>query len=185
MAPVHSRTHTEKRQRKAHSENPVAETKTPLNVESPARREFCARACQAASLVTLGSMLQGCSGSNPNSPSTSAPELPRVAGSVTNRTITVGVGSGTPLASTGSAALVLTSLGTFLVARTGADTCTALTSLCTHDACTVSGFGGGRFVCPCHGSSFTTSGSVAGGPAAAPLRTYPSQLAGDQLTFTV
>lgn len=156
------------------------------DLESPARRQFCAQACQAASLVTLGALVQACGGSPtaPNSGS-SAPELTRVSGAVTGRTVTVNVGSGTALASVGSAALVQTTLGSFLVARTGQSTFSALTSLCTHEVCTVSGFGSGSFVCPCHGSQFATSGAVVAGPARAPLSAYATQVTGDQLTFTV
>jgi cytochrome b6-f complex iron-sulfur subunit len=155
---------------------------------SPSRRQFCTRACQAASLGALAAALQACSGgSSPTGPSGigPAPELTRMPGTVANRTITVGVGSGTPLASVGSAAFVQTTLGNFLVAHTGQDTFTALTSICTHEICTVTGFAGGSFVCPCHGSQFGTSGNVVSGPARVPLRSYATQLAGDQLSFSV
>jgi len=156
------------------------------DLESPERRQFCAQACQAASLITIGALVQACGGS-PTTPNSggSAPELTRVAGTVTNRTVSVAVGSGTALASVGSAALVQTTLGSFLVARTAQSAFSALTSICTHEVCTVSGFGSGSFVCPCHGSQFTTSGAVVAGPARAPLSAYATQLTGDTLTFTV
>jgi Rieske Fe-S protein len=156
------------------------------DLESPERRQFCAQACRAASLITVGGLVQACSGSStsPNG-GVSATELPRVSGTVTNRTVTVSVGAGTALASVGSAALVQTTLGSFLVARTGQGAFSALTSLCTHEVCTISGFGSGSFVCPCHGSQFTTGGAVVAGPARAPLSAYATQLTGDTLTFTV
>jgi Rieske Fe-S protein len=59
----------------------------------------------------------------------------------------------------------------------------ALSALCTHQACTVEWDGSARFDCPCHGSQFTAEGTVMRGPAASPLRTFQTMLAGDQLTI--
>jgi cytochrome b6-f complex iron-sulfur subunit len=85
----------------------------------------------------------------------------------------------------GSAALVRTSLGSFLVGRTGPDGFTVLTATCTHQVCTITAFASGQYVCPCHGSRFTTAGGVANGPASRSLQQYPSQFANGVLTFTV
>jgi cytochrome b6-f complex iron-sulfur subunit len=47
----------------------------------------------------------------------------------------------------------------------------ALDAICTHLGCIVgAGEGGQGFACPCHGSRFTTGGSVENGPATQPLR---------------
>jgi cytochrome b6-f complex iron-sulfur subunit len=45
----------------------------------------------------------------------------------------------------------------------------ALDLTCTHLGCTVNATAKG-FVCPCHGSMFTTSGDVVKGPASRPLK---------------
>ena len=45
----------------------------------------------------------------------------------------------------------------------------AISSVCTHLGCVVSHTEGEGFACPCHGSSFSTDGSVVGGPAPAGL----------------
>ena len=89
------------------------------------------------------------------------------------------------LAAVNSAAMVQTSLGTFLLARTAQDTFSALTAVCTHEGCSVTGFASNQFVCPCHGSRFTTTGSVANGPATRALQQYTTQFANNVLTFTV
>ena len=75
---------------------------------------------------------------------------------------------GSPLATVGGAAVVRTSLGNYLLARTGQDTFTALTAVCTHEMNQITNFTGSQFACTFHGSLYTTSGSVARGPATRP-----------------
>ena len=91
---------------------------------------------------------------------------------------------GSPLATVGGAAVVRTSLGNYLLARTGQDTFTALTAVCTHEANQITNFTGSQFACTFHGSLYTTSGSVARGPATRPLTSYPTTFAGNTVTFT-
>lgn len=147
------------------------------------RREFCAHACQAASIVGAG-MLAACG--SPTSPSSvNAPQLPSVNATVSGRVVTVNVDAASALGSVGSAAITQTSLGMFLIARTAQDTFTALTANCTHDRCTVSGYSNGRYVCPCHGSQFSTAGAVSQGPANRALASYTTQFANNVLTFSV
>jgi cytochrome b6-f complex iron-sulfur subunit len=144
------------------------------------RREFCA---QAVSLVSIATLLHGCGGS-PTGPG-SAPALPTVNASASGGAVAIIIDSTSPLANVGSAALVQTGSGNFLVSRTAQETFTALTAVCTHEACTITGFQSPTFVCPCHGSEFTTSGSVARGPASAPLRQFSTRFAGNTLTITI
>jgi isorenieratene synthase len=61
----------------------------------------------------------------------------------------------------------------------------ALSAICTHQTCTITGFGNGQFVCPCHGSTFNTSGQVLGGPAPRDLFQFPTQFVNGVLTITV
>lgn len=147
---------------------------------SPTRREFCACACQVASLVAA-SGLAACGG--PSSPSSTAPPLPSVSGTVNGRTVSITI-DGSPLATVGAAAILQSSLGPFLIARVAQDSFNVMTGICTHEACTVTGFSNNQFVCPCHGSRYTTSGTVANGPAPRPLQQFPSQFANGILTFT-
>lgn len=112
------------------------------------------------------------------------PLLSTVNGTVSGSTVQVQIDSSSALAAVGGAALVRSSSGVFLVARTGDQTFTALTSTCTHQTCTITGFDGGDYVCPCHGSRFTTSGRVVNGPAPAPLRAFNSSFANNVLTIS-
>jgi len=155
---------------------------TPVSVST--RREFCA---QALTLVTVGSILEACGGGGGGGPTSpnggSVSVLPLVNGTVGNGQVTVTVDSSSPLSAVGSAAFVQSSAGSFLVAHVGQDSFTALTSLCTHQACTITGYQNGSFVCPCHGSRFSTSGAVQNGPAVVSLRQFPAQFANGVLTI--
>ena len=119
------------------------------------RRQFCVHACHAASVAAVGSILNGCGDSNPAGPSGgSVPQLATASSTVASNQVSLTIDSVSPLASVGSAALVQNSLGAFLVAHTGQDSFTALTAICTHEQCTVTGFDNQRYVCPCHGSQY-------------------------------
>jgi len=148
------------------------------------RREFCAYACQAASVISAGTFA-ACGGSSTSPSSSTAPPLSTVSGTVSGRTVSVTIDGASPLAAVGAAATTQTSLGTFLISRTAQDAFTALTAVCTHESCTISGFASSQFVCPCHGSRFTTAGAVANGPATRALQSYPTLFSGGVLTFTV
>jgi len=154
----------------------------------PTRREFCVSACHAATAVALGSVLQSCGGGSsagPGSGGATAPPLTVVNGAVAGGAVTVGVEGGSPLGAVGGAALVRSTVGDFLVARTAQDSFTALTAICTHEACTITGFRSPTYVCPCHGSQYNTAGQVLSGPATRSLRTFPTQLTGTTLAITV
>lgn len=152
------------------------------------RREFCAHACQAMSLAAVGSVLQGCSGSatSPSGTGTSGggSALPALSGTVDNRTISVTVGAGTALASVGGTALVQSTLGSFLVTRISDQAFSALSAVCTHEGCVITNVSGTTFICPCHGSQFSTSGSVLRSPATRPLATFATGFANGTLTIT-
>jgi Rieske Fe-S protein len=145
------------------------------------RRDFCAQACQAVALAAVGGSISGCGGVT----GPSAPTLPNVNGTVSGSTVTLAIDSASPLAAVASAALLNSSAGTFLVARTAQDAFTALTATCTHFGCTISGYDGQAFVCPCHGSRFSTGGAVQRGPAGRPLRSFATRFADNILTISL
>jgi Rieske Fe-S protein len=133
--------------------------------------------------VTVGSLLESCGGS-PNSPSSTLSSLPTLNATVASNAITINV-DGTPLSSVGNAALVQTSGGNFLVARTAQDTFNAMTAICTHEQCTINRYSSGTFQCPCHGSEYNSSGSVTKGPASSALRRFNTQFANNVLTISL
>lgn len=149
------------------------------------RREFCARACQAASLAALGGLTSAACGGGPTSPSSGAdaPAMPVINAAVSGRVVSVPL-AGSALAASGSAALLQTSIGAFVATRIAENSANVFTAVCTHQSCTVSGFQNNRFVCPCHGSQFTTGGSVANGPATRALQQFAATIADGVLTFS-
>ena len=151
------------------------------------RRAFCTNAGQAftlVSLASLGGVLSGCGGSSSTGPS-DVPQLPTVASSIIGSTITLTIDANSPLNAVGGAALVQASGQSFLVSQTSAGSFTALTAICTHEGCIVSGFQSSRYVCPCHGSTYTTSGSVVQGPAVQSLKSFVTKFANNVLTITL
>jgi nitrite reductase/ring-hydroxylating ferredoxin subunit len=157
------------------------------------RREFCGTACRALSVAALGgsvgSLLQACGGGGSSPTGTSGSfggaALPSLDGTVVSGGVTVQVAAGSPLATVGGSALVRSSSGTFLVARTAQDAFTALTAVCTHESCTITDVSNQTYVCPCHGSRFSQTGQVQNGPASRSLRSFPTRFANDVLTITL
>jgi cytochrome b6-f complex iron-sulfur subunit len=73
-----------------------------------------------------------------------------------------------------------------LIINTTGNDFIALSSVCTHQGCQVSyNAQAGNLPCPCHGSVFSTSGSVLKGPASTALKKYPVSRDGDILTITL
>jgi cytochrome b6-f complex iron-sulfur subunit len=152
-------------------------------VSAVKRREFCVHACQVVSIAAVAPIVQSC-GKNPSSPSgTSAPALATLTGTASGGAVTVALDAASPLASVGGAALVQSAAGSFLVSRTAQEAFTALTATCTHEGCTVTGFQNSRYVCPCHGSQFSTSGAVLQGPASRALQSFATTFTNGLLTI--
>ena len=157
----------------------IEDTDTPR----PSRRQFCVHACQTASLVVAGGFLQACAG-NPTSPS-NATNLPTINAAAASGMLSLTIDAASPLTAVGGAALVQSAAGNVLVSHTAQDTFAAVTAVCTHEACTVTGISGSTFVCPCHGSQFSATGGVVKGPAASPLRSFSTRVSGNVLTITL
>jgi len=158
----------------------------PIQDARSTRRAFCAGVCQAASGAALATLVSACGGDgSPTGPGgVAASTLPVLTGQVSGSTIQVAT-AGTALASVGGSARVQSSMGGFLVTRTAQDAFSAVTSTCTHELCLITGHDGAIYVCPCHGSRFTSGGQVVTGPATASLRAFTTSLAGDTLSIAV
>jgi len=147
------------------------------------RRSFCARTAALAGCGgALAMILEGCS-SGPTSPSNAA-MLPVISGTLAGSTVTVAIDSSSPLAAVGNAALVQASGAQMLVARTGQSIFVALSAICTHQTCTITGFASNTYVCPCHGSTFDLNGNVTGGPAPTNLHQFTTQFNNGLLTIS-
>lgn len=149
------------------------------------RREFCIHACETISLASMAGVLAGCGGGgSPTSPSWASP-LQSISGAVVNGSVAVTIDAASPLSAVGSAALLQTNAGDFLVAHSAQGSFSAMTAICTHEACTITGFESQTFVCPCHGSRYNTSGIVLTGPAVSSLRRFATQFSNNVLTIAV
>jgi nitrite reductase/ring-hydroxylating ferredoxin subunit len=147
------------------------------------RRSFCAQATLATCGAAVGLILQACGGgSSPTAPGHSS-LLPTITGTRATGGVTIAIDSNSPLAGAGTAALVQSPAGNFLVAHTGGDTFLAVSAVCTHQACTITNVENQTYVCPCHGSTFDQNGRVLGGPALTSLRQYAAQFADGILTI--
>lgn len=130
------------------------------------RREFTQRAA-AAPLACAAALASACGGDG------GGPTAPGATGVVINGTMmTVPLAQNPALGESGG--MVLVPQAQALVIRVSSTSYQAMTSVCTHQGCTVNSFNGSRVSCPCHGSQFSTAGAVVRGPATAPLRTYPT-----------
>jgi len=157
----------------------MSDTTTPVS-----RRRFCADACQMASCATLATLFSACDDSSPTSPSGMGSKLGVLSGRFTGSAVQV-TAAGSPLADVGGAALVESTAGVFLISRTSTSAFSAIDAVCTHEGCTITGFAGDTYVCPCHGSRYSLNGQVTGGPARASLRRYNTTFTDGVLTIAL
>lgn len=145
------------------------------------RRRFLILVPAAVGLGALPTVLPGCGGGVPS-------------GTPVDGTVTVQNGEATllfsqfpQLQSVGGAALVSANSGNdYLVIRTSASRAAALDAVCTHAHCLVGYDSGAQNVlCPCHGSKYSTDGTVLRGPAIAALATFPATLGATGITIKV
>ena len=109
--------------------------------------------------------------------------LPTLSGSVVGGNVQVQTASGA-LATVGGVARVQSSVGSFLVTRTSQQTFMAVTAICTHEQCTITGLDGAIYVCPCHGSRYNTGGQVLSGPATQSLQQFATAFADGVVSIT-
>jgi len=72
-----------------------------------------------------------------------------------------------------------------IIIRTSDTQYVALSSVCTHQGCTVMyNASTNQLPCPCHGSLYSISGSVINGPAQKSLKKYNTKIDGNNLIIT-
>lgn len=77
-------------------------------------------------------------------------------------------------------------IGDTIVAHTSSGSYVALSKTCTHEGTTINFRANENdFLCPNHGSQFSTTGAVENGPAATALKVYKTSLSADGNTLTV
>lgn len=154
------------------------------------RKEFFMKTLQGAAVIAvpslLTSVLESCN-NNLNGPNSPGSSLANVQGTLANGQVTVSLDSSSPIAKTGTAALVNFSNGSLLVDHPSSTSFNALSSICTHQGCQISSYdsGNSQFVCNCHGSRFDVNGNVVQGPAGSPLQKYATQVLNNQLIIKV
>jgi len=88
-----------------------------------------------------------------------------------------------PLRTVGGAVLVESTGDTIVVVRRSAAEVAAVSAICTHAGCLVNWTRESQTLdCPCHGSSFATTGAVLRGPAGRAIQAYGATLSGDTVT---
>ena len=134
------------------------------------RRDFLSNTGIALGVGVIAQTLEGCSKSSvvPSQPTTGL-------------TIDLSSPSNSSLKSTGG--FILTK-GIYVIC-TAPSTYIALSSICTHQGCTVNfNSSSNKFSCPCHGGMFDISGKVLVGPPTSPLPKYSVVLDGNSLTVS-
>src|SRR3954463_3874197 len=139
-------------------------TEAPMGCEDCLnRRAFLAKSAAAAAAAALAA---GCGNG------VFGPPLPtHGAGGIPSGSVTITVSQFPALATAGR--LVQIDLDR-AVARTGATTFRALSTICTHQGCDAAVTSSNIIECPCHQSRFNVDGSVINGPDGAPASTIRS-----------
>jgi Rieske Fe-S protein len=161
---------------------------TPGLPTAPTRRGIVT----AAGGVGLAAALTACGGGSDSSDSdassgSTAPAssaAPSTSSSAPSSTSSAPAG-GTPLAKTSDIPVgggKIFAAQKVVVTQPTAGEFKAFSAVCTHQGCLVKKVADGTIDCPCHGSKFKVAdGSVAGGPAPAPLAPKQVTVSGDQV----
>jgi len=132
----------------------------------------------------MGTTLTSC-GSKTEDPGPADPgDDTGIAGTITGNAVnyTVDLAKNASLKTAGGFMII----GDTILALTSAGTYVALARRCTHEGSTIQ-FRNAQndFLCPTHGSQFSTTGAVEQGPAATALKVYKAALSADGNTITV
>jgi Rieske Fe-S protein len=152
------------------------------------RREFFVKSAGAIAVVSssglISTIITSCT--SPTGPGNYS-SLNKIQKTVVNNEISIDIPS-SPIANKSTQALVeYNNSGSILVEHKSDDTYRALSGICTHQSCVVSGFDTNNdvFVCPCHGSRFDLNGNVVQGPAGSNLHQYATRIENNSLIITL
>jgi cytochrome b6-f complex iron-sulfur subunit len=139
------------------------------------RRDLIQRVLVGGAVLVLApSVLDSCSKGGTNDPAGPAPG--------TKITLDLSLPANAALNNTGGSLITQN----VIIINIGGGNYSALSSICTHQGCTVGyNSGAGNIQCPCHGSVYTTGGSVVSGPAPSSLTKYPVSVSGNILTVNL
>ena len=99
--------------------------------------------------------------------------------------VNVSIDLNSQLASVGSSLIQSGIIVTRLAAGNTSTSFTALQVACTHEGTSIQFEPGNNdFICPNHGSRFSTTGSVINGPATMDLKKYSIQISGNTMTIS-
>ncbi len=132
------------------------------------RKEFLKTACALCGIAVASNILESCTKQSVGQPTV-------------NFTVDLSNSTNAALKTTGSAMLMNQ---VYIINKDGINFI-AVSSICTHNGCTV-GFQSlaAGFLCPCHSATYTSAGVVTGGPAPANLKTFTVTKNGNILTIT-
>ncbi len=159
---------------------------SPVTPSGTARRTIVA----AAGATGIAAVLAACGGSNSNSAGGSSDTTAPASSGGSSGGSTGGSSGGDSMAgmALGAATDIPEGGGKVfaehkvVVTQPSAGTYKAFSAVCTHAGCTVNEVANGTINCPCHGSKFSIKdGSVAAGPAPAPLAAQKIDVQGGQV----
>lgn len=159
------------------------------------RREFLevgGQAIAGASIVGLSAnLLLGCgSGSSGGGGGASGSSATKISNSSTG-VYTFAFADYAALQTAGGSARfsVSASSGTkdVFVTRVSSTVATTVSTVCTHEGCTLGNYSSGdqTFTCPCHGSVFSSTGAVVSGVARSALTSYSSTVTSTGIQVTI
>lgn len=155
------------------------------------RRKFLKQGAHALSVAALAtpalSLFSACAQSTSGSPA--GPATPIANSSNNIYTLTFSQFSALQNAGGSVHVSVAASSSTqdLFVTRVSSASATAVSTVCTHQGCTLNAYdpGSQEYSCPCHGSVFGSGGAVVNGPAAQPLQSYSGTITNSGIQFTI
>ena len=122
----------------------------------------------ASALAAIAATLAACGSEGATGPGVSIPTGVTLTGTTTTISLVAQPG----LANTGGYLIIANAGRSLIVVNLGGTTYRALSAVCTHEGCLISGMVSNTIVCNCHNSSYTTGGAVLGGPARGSLALF-------------